>query len=198
MLFLMLTICAGGTMAQNAIDIPIYRRCIIKSFKHNGSLHRMWLENWQVPEHLLHPDHAAESIGVFLNDHTLVLEADGQEWISRVPAVSFFLPGEWFNVVALLENAGPVRYYCNIASPPFRHQDVLTYIDYDLDVTLLPDGSVHELDRDEFIRHRSDYRYGADVLAQVDRGMERLGTRRFAGIMNNGKTRSPRRRADPA
>jgi protein associated with RNAse G/E len=94
-----------------------------------------------------------------------------------MPAVAFFLPGEWFNVVALLENDGSVRYYCNIASPPFRHQDVLTYIDYDLDVTLLPDGSIHELDRDEFIRHRSDYRYGADVLAQVDRGMERLQDR---------------------
>jgi uncharacterized protein len=177
MLFLMITGCAGGAMAQKETDLTHYRCCTIKSFKHNGSLHRMWLENWQVPQDRLHSDHAALSVDVLLNEHTLIREADGKEWISRIPAVAFFLPGEWFNVVALLEDKGGIRYYCNIASPHFRYRNVLTYIDYDLDVLMLPDGSVHELDRDEFNKHCSEYRYSAEVIEQVDRGLERLKER---------------------
>jgi protein associated with RNAse G/E len=177
MLFLMITVCAGGVMEQNATNFSFYRRCVIKSFKHNGSLHRIWLETWQVPTNLLLSEHAAESIDVFLNEHTVIREADGKEWISRIPAVAFFVPGEWFNVVALLEDKGGIRYYCNIASPPLQYENVLTYIDYDLDVVLHSDGSVHELDWDEFARHRADYRYDAEVLSQVDRGLERLKDR---------------------
>jgi protein associated with RNAse G/E len=163
-------------MRQGSIDPTIYRRSTIKSFKHDGSLHRIWLENWRIPEDRLHPEHAAESAIVLLNDHTPIREADGKEWISRVPAVVIFLPDEWFNVVALLEDKG-IRYYCNVASPPYQYQDVLTYIDYDLDAVMMPDGSLHELDREEFNRHRVDYRYDGAVVEQAERALERLKDR---------------------
>jgi protein associated with RNAse G/E len=158
----------------------LYRRCTIKSFKHDGSLHRVWLENWRVPADRLAPEHAAASVDVLLNDHTLIREADGKEWVSRVPAAAFFLPEEWFNVVALIEDKG-IRYYCNIASPSYQYHDVLTYIDYDLDVVMLPDGSIHELDMDEFCRHRSEYRYDAAVLKQVERALVQLKDRMALG-----------------
>lgn len=150
-----------------------YERYKIKSFKHDGSLHRVWLENWQVPEGKLHPMHADQSVWVFLNDNTKIIEADGKEWISRVPAVSFFMPNQWFNVVALIEDKG-IRYYCNLASPPYRYEDVLTYIDYDLDVVVLPSGSVHELDREEYQRHKAEYRYSESVKDQVESGLQIL------------------------
>lgn len=153
-----------------------YRPGIIKSFKHDGSLHRMWLENWHVPRALLHPRHASESVEVLVNEHTQIREADGKTWVSRVPAVAFFLPGEWFNVVALLEDKG-IRYYCNLASPYYQYGDVWTYIDYDLDFVIMPNGSVQELDRDEFNRHRSEYRYDAEVLSQIEVGLVRLKER---------------------
>ncbi|WP_325050086.1 DUF402 domain-containing protein [Cohnella faecalis] len=70
-----------------------------------------------------------------------------------------------------------VRYYCNLASPYYRYGDVLTYIDYDLDVVLLPDGTVQELDRDEFAKHKLEYRYGDNVQAQVEEGLARLRSR---------------------
>ncbi|WP_372660480.1 DUF402 domain-containing protein [Cohnella sp.] len=151
----------------------VYKKLTIKSFKHDGSLHRVWLENWEVPNERLHPHHSAQSVWVLLNDHTTIIEADGKQWISRVPAVSFFMPKLWFNVVALIEDKG-IRYYCNLASPPYRYGDVLTYIDYDLDVVVLPDGSVHELDRDEYHRHKSEYRYSEMVEAEVETGLRML------------------------
>jgi protein associated with RNAse G/E len=150
-----------------------YPQYTIKSFKHDGSLHRVWVENWQVPKDRLLPQHAAQSGWVLLNDQTAIIEADGKEWTSSVPAVSFFMPERWFNVVALMEDKG-IRYYCNLASPPFRYGNVLTYIDYDLDVVVLPDGSFHELDRNEFVRHKTKYRYGEAVEAQVETGLRML------------------------
>jgi protein associated with RNAse G/E len=158
-----------------------YERYMIKSFKHDGSLHRVWLENWQVPEVRLHPRHLAQSVWVLLNDHTTIVEADGKEWISRVPAVSFFMPEQWFNVVALIEDKG-IRYYCNLASPPYRYGNVLTYIDYDIDVVVLPDGSSHELDRDEFMRHKAEYRYSKAVESHIETGLRVLQDL----IANNG------------
>ncbi|MBW7474919.1 DUF402 domain-containing protein [Paenibacillus oenotherae] len=153
-----------------------YRHCLIKSFKHNGHLHRTWLENWQVPSGLLQPEHAAESMIVLINRQTPIQEADGKTWISRVPAVSFFIPGEWFNVVALLENAG-IRYYCNIASPLFYQQGVLTYIDYDLDVILPHGGSAQVVDREEYEQHKAVYHYSAVVDLKVMNGLQALTQR---------------------
>ncbi|MBW5445618.1 DUF402 domain-containing protein [Cohnella sp. CFH 77786] len=163
-------------MEQNGTERSDYRRGIIKSFKHDGSLHRIWLENWLVPAERLHPDHVKASLQVLLNEGTPIREADGRTWISRVPAAAFFLPGEWFNVVALLEERG-VRYYCNAASPYYHYRDVWTYIDYDLDLVMHPDGSLQELDRDEFNRHRAEYRYDAKVLSRIEWGLGRLRNR---------------------
>lgn len=150
-----------------------YIPSIIKSFKHDGHLHRMWMENWLVPNRLLHPDHAAESMYVFINSQTPIQEADGKQWISRVPAVSFFIPGQWFNVVGLLEEAG-VRYYCNIASPPFVQNDVLTYIDYDLDVIISHGGKAQVVDQDEYELHKAMYHYSDEVNIKVLDGLEAL------------------------
>jgi len=144
---------------------------LIKSFKHDGQLHRMWLENWLVPEALLHPDHLREGMLVLINSQTKIQEADGKEWTSRIPGVSFFVPKLWFNVVALLEDSG-VRYYCNIASPPYLSQHVLTYIDYDLDVIRLSTGAVHIVDREEYERHKTLYHYSSLVESKVQSGLD--------------------------
>ncbi|MDO3680605.1 DUF402 domain-containing protein [Paenibacillus ehimensis] len=146
---------------------------VIKSFKHDGHLHRMWLENWLVPERLLHESHRAESMLVLINSQTKIVEADGKEWVSRIPGVSFFIPGQWFNVVALIEEAG-VRYYCNVASPPYVNGRVITYIDYDLDVIRMPAGDVHVVDREEYERHKLAYHYSAVVESKVEQGLQHL------------------------
>jgi len=149
---------------------------IIKSFKHDGHLHRMWLENGLVPESLLYEPHKAESMLVLINCQTKIVEADGKQWVSRIPGVSFFIPNQWFNVVALLEETG-VRYYCNVASPPYVNGNVITYIDYDLDVIRMPGGSVHVVDQEEYERHKISYRYSEIVEKKVAQGLKDLQDR---------------------
>lgn len=150
-----------------------YEQCIIKSFKHNGHIHRLWQQNWLVPEDAMAPEHRDESMIVLINRQTPIRESDGKQWISRVPAVSFFIPGEWFNVVALLE-AGGVRYYCNVASPPYLQDGVLTYIDYDLDVIRTADGSRYIVDQDEYEQHKLLYHYPRQVEDKVQEGLNAL------------------------
>jgi protein associated with RNAse G/E len=79
----------------------------------------------------------------------------------------------WFNVVALLEDSG-VRYYCNVASPPYISGNVLTYIDYDLDVIRMPGGDVHIVDQEEYERHKITYHYSGIVDSKVKTGLREL------------------------
>jgi protein associated with RNAse G/E len=145
----------------------------IKSFKHNGHIHRIWYENWQVPSADLHPLHQTESMQVFVNHGTRIREADGKEWMSKVPGVTFFLPQAWYNIVALLESGG-VRYYCNVASPFTYYEQIVTYIDYDLDVIRLPNGSIHVVDEEEYQQHRIQYQYSDTVETRVRAGLDEL------------------------
>ncbi|MFX3631310.1 MAG: DUF402 domain-containing protein [Candidatus Pristimantibacillus sp.] len=150
-----------------------YQHYIIKSFKHDGHIHRTWQHNWLVPSERLAEEHRDESMLVLINRQTPIQEANGKLWVSRVPAVSFFVPGEWFNIVALLEDTG-VRYYCNIASPPYIQGDVLTYIDYDLDVIRKADGSRQVVDQDEYEMHKIAYHYPKMVEDKVGEGLKSL------------------------
>lgn len=146
---------------------------VIKSFKHDGHIHRIWFENWPVPEEERHPLHAEEGIQIYINHGTRIRESDGKEWVSKVPGVTYFLPGQWFNIVALLEHTG-VRYYCNVASPFYRYDDTLTYIDYDLDAIKFPDGTIQVVDEEEYRTHRLQYQYSPLVESKVKDGLNAL------------------------
>lgn len=150
-----------------------FETAVIKSFKHDGHLHRMWMQNWIFPRSVLHQDHAKASMVVTINSNTRIQESDGKEWISRIPGISFFIPDQWFNIVALLEENG-IRYYCNLASPAYITDGVLTYIDYDLDVIVLPNGEVRVVDQDEYEQHKLEYHYPAIVQDKVKQGLDSL------------------------
>jgi len=147
--------------------------CIVKSFKHNGQLHRLWRENWLLPQEHLLREHQNENMYVVVNYKTPIEEADGKGWVSKIPAVSFFIPNCWFNVVALIEQTG-IRYYCNIASPPYFTDGTLTYIDYDLDVILTLDGEYFIVDEDEYEEHKRRYRYSDDLMLKIEHGLQHL------------------------
>ncbi|MCM3291219.1 DUF402 domain-containing protein [Paenibacillus sp. MER 180] len=150
-----------------------YEEALVKSFKHDGHLHRVWLENWLVPSTMRHPDHVKEDMYVLINSQTPIRESDGKQWVSKIPAVTFFIPKQWFNVVALIEECG-VRYYCNIASPPYRCGNIFTYIDYDLDVIRMADGQVQVVDQDEYEHNRLTYHYPELVEQKVKLGLDQV------------------------
>lgn len=156
--------------------MPTFTHCVIQSFKHDGHLHRTWLDNWLVPKELHLPAQLNEHMIVCINAYTKVREADGKMWTSRIPAVSYFIPDKWFNVVALIEQQG-IRYYCNIASPPVVTPEVLSYVDYDLDVIKSTDGRVLTVDQHEYEQHKKMYNYPFETQQQVEAGLAELKNR---------------------
>lgn len=148
-------------------------RIQIKSFKHDGKIHRLWEQNWLVPSHALDQRLQELDVWVLINDRTPIREADGNYWISKVPSVVYFLPGKWFNIVGLIED-GTVRFYCNVASPPYKYDDVITYIDYDLDVIRYPNGRIDVVDRDEYKSHREKYKYSGQTVHKIENGLSSL------------------------
>ena len=54
----------------------------IKSYKHDGSLHRTWRDTMVLK--------TSENALIGCNDHTLVTESDGRRWITREPALVYF------------------------------------------------------------------------------------------------------------
>ena len=126
----------------------------IKSYKHDGSLHRTWRDTMVLKT-------SDQSI-IGCNDHTLVTEADGRRWVTREPALLYYHKHYWFNIVTMIRQKG-VSYYCNLASPYVIDQEALKYIDYDLDIKVFPDGEKRLLDVDEYEVHRNRMNYPKEI-----------------------------------
>ena len=126
----------------------------IKSYKHDGSLHRTWRDTMVLK--------TSENALIGCNDHTLVTESDGRRWITREPALVYFHKHYWFNIVTMIRENG-VSYYCNLASPAVLDKEALKYIDYDLDVKVFPNGEKRLLDVDEYEDHGNKWHYSADI-----------------------------------
>lgn len=126
----------------------------IKSYKHDGSLHRTWRDTMVLK--------TSEQSIIGCNDHTLVTESDGRRWVTREPALLYYHKHYWFNVVTMIRPKG-ISYYCNIASPYVIDNEALKYIDYDLDVKVFPDGEKRLLDVDEYELHRRKMNYSKEI-----------------------------------
>lgn len=126
----------------------------IHCYKHNGMIYKTW-------EKAIVLDIKNNYI-VLGNDNVLVTKKDGRTWRTREPAIMFFYNNRWFNIIAQLKTHG-LFYYCNIASPYIIENNILKYIDYDLDLRVFPEGSFKILDRNEYNYHRRLMKYPKDV-----------------------------------
>jgi protein associated with RNAse G/E len=136
----------------------------IESYKHDGRLHRTWEGSKLLHSGLTY---------ICGNNQIKVREADGREWVTREPAICTFYPYDWFNVVAMLRMDG-IYYYCNIGSPAYWRNGILTYIDYDLDVKIYPDWSYEILDEEEFQENITKMSYPVQVVAKVREANHKL------------------------
>ena len=126
----------------------------IQSYKHDGSLHRTWAMAF-----VLESD---DERTVLVTNHTWVTESNGRKWYTREPAICYFYPHRWFNIISMIRNSG-VYYYCNLASPMIWDSEALKYIDYDLDVKVFPNGEVKLLDEDEYEERGEEMEYPEEI-----------------------------------
>lgn len=73
------------------------------------------------------------------------------------------------------EPEGDLRnFYCNINQPPVFRDNVLDYIDLDIDVLVWKDFSHQILDVDEFDHHALKYKYPKHLREKVATVLEKL------------------------
>ena len=135
-------------------EIGVGRWIRVQSFKHDSKLHRTW-------DHAMVLEETEDYI-VVASKTNRVIESDGRIWYTKEPAVSIFFFKEWFNIIAMIRG-NEVYYYCNIASPSLIDNNIVKYIDYDLDLKLLPDQQIIGLDEKEYEYHKRKYQYSADL-----------------------------------
>lgn len=137
----------------------------IQSYKHDGSLHRTWSKGFVLESN---PQQV-----VVVTNKTWVIEADKRKWLTREPAICFFYPDKWFNIITMIRKSG-IYYYCNLASPSLYDGEAIKNIDYDLDIKRYPDGRIQILDEDEYIEHSIQMNYGDDIKWIVENQMDGL------------------------
>lgn len=144
-------------------NIKIGDKLEIHCYKHNGKLHRQWDEAVVL-------DIQDEYI-VFGNKHTNVIDSDGKVWKTKEPAIMFFFQNRWFNIIGQLKEYG-IYFYCNIATPFLIDENVIKYIDYDLDLRVFPNGSFKILDRVEYKYHKKQMHYSSrlDFILKYELG----------------------------
>lgn len=137
----------------------------IHSYKHDGSLHRVWITSFVIEDGFLHLTTG--------NQKTKVIEKDGRSWYTKEPAICFFFPNEWFNIIAMLKNDG-IHYYCNISSPYIYDGEAIKYIDYDLDIKIYPSGKHYILDQKEYELNSIKLGYPEEVKEIVNYSLKKL------------------------
>ena len=137
----------------------------VMCFKHDGSIHRIWDKACKVYED-------DEKI-MISNAKTLIREFDGRIWMAKEPSVTIYYKHRWFNIIGIIRSEG-IHYYCNIASPIIIEDDVIKYIDYDLDLVKTVKGELKVLDEDEFETNKVKYGYGSELEEILLKELESL------------------------
>lgn len=87
----------------------------------------------------------------------------------------FYWLDRGYNVFRFHEPEGDLRnFYCNLNLPPRFENNVLDYVDLDLDVLVWKDFSYEILDMDEFEKNSKKFNYSNSLKAEVEKNLKEL------------------------
>jgi protein associated with RNAse G/E len=89
----------------------------------------------------------------------------------------FYWKNRWFNIFRFHEpdESGCLRnFYCNVNQPPQITNNVLSYVDLDVDVLVWRDFSFEILDLDEFERNAELFSYTTDIRDKVRESLDEI------------------------
>ena len=139
----------------------------INSRKYDGHIRRSWKGG------LIHSDKdLLILVGTFSED----IEHNDLGHIKK-GTVSFehFWLELWYNIFRFHAPEGTLMaHYANITMPPTFAENVIDYVDLDIDVVVWPDGRVVVLDRDDFEHNKIKYSYPDEVIQQAENGLSEV------------------------
>ena len=137
----------------------------VHCYKHNGTINSISDEAIVLDE--------TEEMLICGNYRAKLTDNDGKSHRTKEPAIIFFYKNSWYNVIAQFKEYG-LFYYCNIASPYLIDENVIKYIDYDLDLRVFPDGSYKVLDKNEYKYHKKLMNYSEDLDLIIKSELKKL------------------------
>jgi len=139
----------------------------VKTYKYDGSPHRSWKGNL-----VGRYDDLMILIGVFEEEIS-----HPKLGVIKPQTVSFeyYWFDRWYNVFSFHEPDGTLRnHYCNISMPPKFENDILEYVDLDIDVLVSPEFEMEIVDYDEFEQNTALYGYPEDVIIKTRHALNEL------------------------
>jgi protein associated with RNAse G/E len=140
---------------------------IIRSLKYDGRLHREWRARL-----------------VRVEGPLVVVEGEFEETVEHsqlgtiaqgTVSTEYFWTDRWYSVFRFREPDKTLRnYYCNINKPASFDDQLLTFVDLDIDVLVSPDNTYRVLDEDEFEANAARYQYSSEVHERVPRARAEL------------------------
>jgi hypothetical protein len=149
---------------------------IVNSRKYSGEISRSW------------------KVELIEKRESLLIFVGAFEKEIRHPKLGVIRPGtisheyywldRWYNIFKFHEPEGELRnFYCNLNMPPKFENNVLDYIDLEIDVLVSRNFVVEILDRDEFEENSKLFGYPADLIAKtfttLDEVLEIIENREF-------------------
>ncbi len=142
-------------MQSSIIALP-NNSIVVRSLKYDGRIHRTW---------------NAHLVTQF--NHLIILEAVFEEEIRHqllgtiVPgtlSTEYYWLNKWYNVFRFTESkASACIYYCNINLPAKFADNLMSYVDLDIDILVAPDFRYKILDEDEFETNAARFNYPVSV-----------------------------------
>jgi uncharacterized protein len=87
----------------------------------------------------------------------------------------YYFKDKWFNVFRFHEPEGDLKYYyCNINMPPIFENNMVDYVDLDIDILVQKDFSFKILDEDEFEINSQKLAYSEELKLNVKRSIKDL------------------------
>jgi uncharacterized protein len=93
----------------------------------------------------------------------------------KTVSYEYYFKDKWFNIFRFHEPEGDLKYYyCNINMPPKFENNVVDYVDLDIDILVQKDFSFKILDEDEFKFNSQKFAYSEELKLNVNRSIKDL------------------------
>jgi protein associated with RNAse G/E len=87
----------------------------------------------------------------------------------------YYWLNRWYNIFRFHEPGGELRnFYCNVSMPPHFENNVLDYVDLDIDILLWTDFSFEVLDMEDFEDNSVKYQYPEELIKTAYQSLDTL------------------------
>lgn len=139
----------------------------INARKYDGEIHRSW--ECKILEQ---DDSLLTFVGEFDRE---VIHTDLGLIRRGTISYEYYWLDRWYNVFRFHEPDSSLRnFYCNVNAPPVFANNILDYVDLDIDVLVWKDFNYKILDMEEFESNSLKYSYPVNVIENAKKSLDEL------------------------